>query len=58
MQPMKQARDHQNLIIIDTNRVPVNEPPCGKTNNVVSEQVRHRPTYKHRSRLEAGIEVK
>ena len=22
----------------------VNEPPCGKTNNVVSDQVRHKPT--------------
>ena len=22
----------------------INEPPCGKTNNVVSDQVRHKPT--------------
>ena len=31
------------------------EPPRGKTNNVVSEQVRHKPgteAGKHRSRLE------
>ena len=30
-----------------------NEPPRGKTNNVVFEQVRHKPTCSHRSRLEA-----
>ena len=25
--------------------ITVNEPPRGKTNNVISEQVRHKPTY-------------
>ena len=33
--------------IIDSNeygKAKINEPPCGKTNNVVSEQVRHKPT--------------
>ena len=27
-----------------TNHLSTNEPPRGKTNNVVSEQVRHKPT--------------
>ena len=30
--------------LVSSKRLYINEPPRGKTNNVVSEQVRHKPT--------------
>ena len=33
-----------NLMYINVNLMYINELPRGKTNNVVSEQVRHKPT--------------
>ena len=32
------------MVMLVTGAVPCFEPPRGKTNNVVSEQVRHKPT--------------
>ena len=29
--------------VCDLTKIPIIEPPCGKTNNVVFEQVRHKP---------------
>ena len=36
--------DMQPLVCKIYINIDTNEPPCGKTNNVVSEQVRHKPT--------------
>ena len=38
-----QSQKNIGIIMIMSGRVLVNEPPRGKTNNVVSEQVRHKP---------------
>ena len=40
-QSVIETQTYENFKFPDT--ISVNEPPCGKTNNVVSEQVRHKP---------------
>ena len=47
-----QTRSDTNQVVVSLSIMITYEPPGGKTNNVVSEQVRHKPTCTVTEKLE------